>query len=127
MWRKQLMCYNVAKHQSFSKWILVQSIQSKVTCWLFYHSALTAMGKKYKLRTNHKIPSKEHEFPTQTLGSCNQSFRPTWLSLHPWIVYSEEVDGVFCISSSIFCTDLSKGIFVNKLFHVWNKRSEKAK
>ena len=30
----------------------------------------------------------------------------------------------FC---ALFCTDLSRGIFVNKPFRVWNKRSEKAK
>ena len=85
------------------------------------------VGEKYKLLTSHKIPSKDHTFPTQHVGGCNRSFRPAWLSLHPWMAYSEEVDGVFYISCAIFCTDLSKGIFVNKPFRVWNKRSEKAK
>jgi len=88
---------------------------------------LLTVGEKYRLLTSYKIPSKDHAFPTQHLGGFNLSFRPAWLFLHSWMVYSEEVDGLFCISFAIFCAHLSKGIFVNKPFHVWNKRSEKTK
>ena len=85
------------------------------------------VAEKYQLLTNHKVPHKDHTFPTQYLGGCNRSFRPAWFSEHPWMVYSEQVDGVFCIVCAIFCTDSSKGYFVNKPLRVWNKKSEKTK
>ena len=88
--------------------------------------SLTA-AQKYELLTKHKVPHKDHVFPTQYLGGCNRSFRLTWLSEHPWMIYSEKVDGIFCIVCAIFCTDSSKGFFVNKPFRVWNKKSEKTK
>ena len=65
------------------------------------------VAEKYGLLTNHKMPSKDHTFPTQYLGGCNRSFQPQWLSLHTWMVYSEQVDGVFCIFCALFYTDLS--------------------
>ena len=88
--------------------------------------SLTA-AQKYELLTKHKVPHKDHVFPTQYLGGCNRNFRLTWLSEHPWMIYSEKVDGIFCIVCAIFCTDSSKGYFVNKPFRVWNKKSEKTK
>ncbi len=88
--------------------------------------ALTA-AQKYDLLNNHKEPHKDCVFPTQYLGRCNRSFRHVWLSEHPWMVYSEQVDGVFCTSCAIFCADPSKGMFVSNPFHVWNKKSEKVK
>ena len=85
------------------------------------------VAEKYQLLTNHKVPHKDHTFPTQYLGGCNRSFRPAWFSEHQWMVYSEQVDGIFCIVCAIFCTDSSKGYFVNKPFRVWNKKNEKTK
>ena len=66
-------------------------------------------------------------FPTQYLGGCNRSFRLAWLSEHPWMIYSEKVDGIFCIVCAIFCSNCSKGYFVSKPFRVRNKKSEKTK
>ena len=86
--------------------------------------SLTA-AQKYKLLTKHKVPSKNHIFPTHYVGGCNRSFRPNWLSQHPWMVYSEKVDGAFCIACTIFCNDPLKGYFVSKPFRIWNKKSEK--
>ena len=39
----------------------------------------------------------------------------------------KQVDGAFCIACAIFCSDSSKGAFVNKPFRVWNKKSEKVR
>lgn len=88
--------------------------------------ALT-IRQKYDLLKNHKKPHKEQVFPTQHLGGCNRSFRHMWLSEHPWMVYSEQVDGVFCIACALFRADPSRGKFVTKPFRVWNKKSEKVK
>ena len=87
---------------------------------------LTA-ARKYNLLKNHKVPHEDHVFSTQYLGGCNRSFRRVWLSEHPWMVYSEQVDGVFCIACAIFCTRPSMGKFVTEPFRVWNKKSEKVK
>ena len=43
------------------------------------------------------------------------------------MVYSEQVDGAFCIACAIFSAHPSKGKFVTKPFRVWNKKSEKVK
>lgn len=83
--------------------------------------------QKYNFLKNHKIPHNSHVFPTQYLGGCNRSFRQVWLSQHPWMVYSEQVDGVFCISCTLFCADPSRRKFVTEPFRVWNKKSEKVK
>ena len=85
------------------------------------------MAQKYNLLKNHKVPPKDHVFPTQYLGGCNHSFRHVWLSEHPWMVYSEQVDGAFCVACAIFCADPSKGKLVTEPFRVWNKKSEKVK
>ena len=82
---------------------------------------------KYNLLKNPKVLDKNHVFPTQYLGGCNHSFRPVWLSQHPWMVYNEKVDGVFCIAHAILFSDSSKGNFVCKPFRAWHKKSEKSK
>lgn len=43
------------------------------------------------------------------------------------MVYSEQVDGVFCIACAIFCANPLMGKFVTEPFRVWNKKSEKVK
>ena len=43
------------------------------------------------------------------------------------MVYSEQVDGVFCIACGIFVAKVSKGKFVCKPFRDWNKKGKKAK
>jgi len=43
------------------------------------------------------------------------------------MVYSEAVDGVFCIACAVFCADPSKGKFVVQPFRLWHKKGEKVK
>ena len=69
---------------------------------------LTA-AQKYVLLTKHQVLSKTFVFPSQFLGCCY-----AWLEENPWLVYSEHVDGMFCIFCSIFCKDTSKGYFASK-------------
>ena len=38
------------------------------------------------------------------------------------MIYSEKVDGMFCIVCTMFCTDPFKGYFVSKLFCMWKKK-----
>ena len=83
--------------------------------------------EKYNLLPNHKMPRADQVFPPTCIRGRNQAFRPIWLSEHPWMVYSEQVDGVFCISCGIFVAKVSKGKFVWKPFRDWNKKGAKAR
>ena len=83
--------------------------------------------EKYNLLTNHKKPRADQVFPPTCIRGRNRAFRLVWLSEHPWMVYSEQVDGVFCIACGIFVAKVSKGKFVCKPFRDWNKKGEKAK
>ena len=83
--------------------------------------------QKYNLLINHKKPHKHQQFPTTYIGGCNRSFRQVWLDEHPWMVYSESVDGVFCIYYALFSSDSPRGRFVSQPFRLWNKKGQKAK
>lgn len=83
--------------------------------------------QKYNLLSQHTKPIPGKVFPIQVLGGCNRSFREIWLTQHPWMVYSDKVDGVFCIVCAIFASDPLKGTFVTRPFRKWQKKSEKAK
>ena len=89
----------------------VGEIYTKVKSPADFNTAMQSLApaQKYELLTKHKVPHKDHVFPTQYLGGCNHSFPLTWLYEHPWMIYSEKVDGIFCIVCAIFCTDSSKG------------------
>ncbi|XP_035668943.1 52 kDa repressor of the inhibitor of the protein kinase-like [Branchiostoma floridae] len=88
--------------------------------------ALTT-AQKYNFLCHHSKPPEDKTFPTQYLGGCNRSFRHKWLGKHKWMVYSEKVDGIFCMPCVLFAADPSKGQLVTKPFRVWNKKSEKVK
>ena len=60
-------------------------------------------GEKYAFLKHHAVPSQSHVYPRSYLGGRNRSFQQSWLSEHPWMVYSEVLDGVFCIACAIFC------------------------
>ncbi len=74
--------------------------------------------QKYELLKNHRKPGTNHVFPTQYLGGCNRSFRQVWLTEHPWMVYSELVDGAFCVACAIFSANPSRGKLVTQPFRV---------
>ena len=78
-----------------------------------YAMKTLTMSQKYHLLTIPKGQLKENTFPTQYLAGCNGRFRLEWLSQHPWMMYSERVDGVFCTACAIFCSDASKSKFGN--------------
>ena len=85
-------------------------------------------GEKYAFLKHHAVPSQSHIFPRSYLSGRNRCFQRSWLSEHPWMVYSEVLDGVFCIACAIFCTNPeNKHQLVNHPFRKWHKRSEKCK
>ena len=59
-------------------------------------------GEKYAFLKHHAVPSQSHVCPRSYLGGKNRSFQRSWLSEHPWMVYSEVLDGVFLYSLCYF-------------------------
>ena len=120
--------YDVCQHEETSKVDIGEIFYKKKTPKKFSYAIKTlTMSQKYHLLTIPKGQLKEKTFPTQYLAGCNRSFRLEWLSQHPWMMYSECVDGVFCTACAIFCSDASKSKSVIKPFRKWNKKSEKVK
>ncbi|XP_013421627.1 52 kDa repressor of the inhibitor of the protein kinase-like [Lingula anatina] len=83
---------------------------------------------KFMLLKHHSVPTPNHTFPSSYTGGCYRSFKQAWLKEHPWMVYSTHLDGAYCMSCVLFCNDRQgKGIFINKPFTAWQKRSEKCR
>ena len=59
-----------------------------------------------------------------TRSCVYSSYRqPVWLKQHPWLHYSQHVDGAFCHACAFFAPDLVggqiPGYFVTKPFKLW--------
>ena len=54
---------------------------------------------KYVLMTNHFQPDINYPFPK---GSTGRSFQFQWLQSFPWLVYSKQADGGFCLPCVLF-------------------------
>lgn len=81
-------------------------------------------GEKYALLKHHRCPP--DQLPSSFLGGCKRSFQKSWLQEYPWMVYSNAVDGAFCISCALFCPNrCAKGQFVNVPFRNWHKKNQK--
>ncbi|XP_037534998.1 zinc finger MYM-type protein 1 [Nematolebias whitei] len=85
-------------------------------------------GDKYMMLKNHVKPGSDYIFPKTYTGGCYRSFKLSWLQEFNWMVYSQNVDGVFCLGCSLFCTNRSaKGSFVTRPFTAWQKKAEKCR
>ena len=85
-------------------------------------------GAKYALLKQHRCPPDQLLLPRTFLAGCKRGFQRSWLRDFPWMVYSEELDGTFCISCALFCKyRFSKGQFVNIPFRNWHKKKESAR
>jgi hypothetical protein len=91
--------------------------------WGFDAIQKLSKGEMYLLLKHHNTPSTAHVFPATFLAGCNRTFRRVWLDEYPWMVYSEVVDGAFCIACVPFCKSRKgKGKFVNSPFRAWHKK-----
>lgn len=83
--------------------------------------ALTS-GQKYYLLKNHFKPGATFVFPSIFMAGCNRSFQLEWLHRYPWLVYSQTLDGGFCLSCALFCKKRRYlGVLVNTPFTKWVK------
>lgn len=79
-------------------------------------------GQKYKLLTEHFIPSNSFSFPKVFNSGCYRSFQYKWLEKYPWLAYSKVLNGGFCKFCALFVKDRTRyGILVNKPFESWVK------
>ena len=85
-------------------------------------------GQKYNLLVHHWKPSTDYIFPSTFMNGCNRSCSYSWLKRYPWLVYSQRLDGIFCISCALMTKDReNKGLLVNKPFTRWTKLSDTLK
>ena len=62
---------------------------------------LTA-SEKYNLMKNYWKPNQKFDFPYSQEGSSKRRFNPALLQRHPWLAYSQYVDGCFCVPCTLF-------------------------
>ena len=93
--------------------IFVRAKSSEEFCSAVHGLTITL---KYKLLKNHRKPGSNLVFPIQYLGRCNRSFLAGRQKEHPWMVYSELVDGAFCIACKIFSAHPLRRKFVIQHF-----------
>ena len=81
---------------------------------------------KYQLRVNHFKPTSDFKFPKSANG---RSFQFRWLHLYPWLAYSKQKNGGFCIPCVLFATRASRhqsdpGVLVQRPLTQFSKALE---
>ena len=80
---------------------------------------------RYSLLTNHFQPSADYNFPK---GASGRSFQYQWLQSFPWLVYSKQEDGGFCLPCVLFASAgyrrSSPGVLVSRPLTVFKKALE---
>ena len=70
---------------------------------LYVRKSLTDTEKLSALEDHFK-PGKGFRFPIRIEYGKKQSFNPSWLDNHNWLVYSPSVDGAYCKFCVLFRT-----------------------
>ena len=78
---------------------LVNTDCNEVANFVGYRS-LTAECK-YNLLVNHFKPGADYSFPK---GSSKRAFQYRWLMNFPWLVYSKQENGGFCLPCVLFAS-----------------------
>ena len=82
-------------------------------------------SSRYNLLTNHFQPSADYIFPK---GACGCSFQYRWLQSFPWLVYSKQEDGGFCLPCVLFALPgyrrSNPGVLVSRPLKVFKKALE---
>jgi hypothetical protein len=77
--------------------------------------------EKLNIIDHHFKPGEDLDFPRTYMNNCNRAFRHQWLTTYPWLFYSKEVDGGFCLPCVLFATKEKLGVLVNTPFTRWTK------
>ena len=69
-------------------------------------------GEKYAFLKHHAVLSQSYVYPRSYLGGRNRSFQRSWLSEHPWMVYSEVLDLLYSLRYFLFVVVMQGGNMV---------------
>ena len=73
----------------------------------FVGSRSLSADSRYNLLKNHFKPGVNYSFPKSI--STGRSFQYRWLTQFPWLVYSKQVNGGFCLPCVIFASSGYRG------------------
>lgn len=67
--------------------------------------------KKYKflVEIGTAEPPQNYEYPEQTEGGQKRKFQPKWRKEYPWLSYSQQQNGVYCLRCVLFSGSDSRG------------------
>ena len=84
-----------------------------------------SVSTRHSLLTNHVRPPVDYNFPK---GPSGRSFQPQWLQSFPWLVYSKQEDGGFCLPCVLFASvgyrGSSPGVLVSRPLTVFKNALE---
>jgi hypothetical protein len=95
---------------------------------IFVESGSLPLSSEQNIRVilEHFVPSDDFHFPKVDMNGRKRSFRNSWLSTYPWLVYSKSADGGYCLPCVLFSpsTAANRGVLVKSPFRRWTKVSE---
>ena len=74
-------------------------------------------AEKLNIINNHFRPEENYALPKVFMNGCNRSFQRSWRQRYPWLVYSKECDGGFCLPCILFAIRESLGTLVTTPFN----------
>ena len=88
-------------------------------------STHSTSAERYYLLTNHFCPPPDYSFPK---GEKGRTFQHRWLQVFPWLVYSKQVNGGYCLPCILFASTgyqgSTPGVLVNRPLTAFNKALE---
>ena len=81
-------------------------------------------AEKLNIINNHFRPGEDYAFPKVFMNGCNQSFQRSLHQCYPWLVYSKECDGGFCLPCVLFAIRESLHTLATIPFNRWIKVSK---
>jgi len=113
-----LMCSSTFDDSGVDIGLLLKSTsQAEMRCF--------SSSQKYAILTKHFRPSRDYKFPGRFIDGCHRSCQYSYLVDNPWLVYSKEEDGLFCLPCVLFATKQNLNQFVTEKFNHWTKKSTK--
>ena len=81
-------------------------------------------AEKLNIINNHFRQGENYALPKVFMNGCNRSFQRSWRQRYPWLVYSKECDGGFCLPCVLFAIRESLGTLVTTPFNRCTKVSK---
>ena len=92
----------------------------------FVSSRSLSADSRFNLLINHFKPGTDHKFPKSS--GTGRSFKHQWLTQFPWLTYSKQENGGFCLPCLIFASSgyrgSDPGVLVSRPLTAFTKASE---